>query len=139
MLLRSVALLIAGLVLLNQTARAQDAPIQLTPVSHVLPPHANGAPCCEPPKVCVPLPDKKKTPKVTYSCKTEDFCLPRCSCGLFGKKGCCQACLDCEKPRTRRVLIKKIKEEECDVLKCKPVIATCPAGCAEPIFLPNVK
>jgi hypothetical protein len=76
------------------------------------------------PKICVAEPDKKKTPKTTYDCKTEEFCVPKCPHCCWWKKLCGKGsgegpCLECECPRTKRVLIKKVREEECDILKCK--------------------
>jgi hypothetical protein len=107
------ALLSAGLL----AAVTLPAAAQAEPV-------ASPAPCCEPPKVCVPRPDKKKTTKTIYGCKSEDYCLPRCTCCVLFKlfkKGCCDdCCVQCEKVRTKNVLLKKFKEEECDVVKCKP-------------------
>ena len=102
------------------------------------------APCepCPPAtrKTCVPEPDQKKVTKTVYDCECEDFCLPKCpKFSLHShKKGCdkdCGGCADgacasCEKPRTRKVLIKKfVTHEECGV-KCSvqevPACAPCP-------------
>jgi hypothetical protein len=87
------------------------------------------APCGEvvyqevPCKVCKPVPDKKKTTKVVYECKEEWYCLPKCPCPLhIGKHDCCDSCgnhcLTCEKPRCRRILVKKIITEEVPTTKC---------------------
>lgn len=122
-------------------ASAQAPASEVVPAVHKAPaPSFWSALCCEPPKVCVRVPDKKKETKVTYGCKSEDFCLPRCPhlfAALFHKKGCCDQCLDCEKPRKKNLLIKYIREEECDVLKCKPVAAPCEPACSAPRVAPK--
>ncbi len=74
-------------------------------------------------KVCKPVPDKKKVTKIVYECKEEWYCLPQCPCPLhIGKHDCCDSsgatCPTCEKPRCRRVLIKKIVTEEKPTTKC---------------------
>jgi hypothetical protein len=88
-------------------------------------------------KVCVPQPGKKTITKTVYGDKCVDFCLPKCSLGggLFSK-GCCDSgeCADCEKPRTKKVLIKKTKScGEVDVINCK-VETTCEPACKKSLF-----
>jgi hypothetical protein len=53
-----------------------------------------------------------KTTKTVYEEKCIDFCLPKCSC-LLGCGGCC------EKPRTKKVLVKKTITCECPGTKCE--------------------
>lgn len=91
--------------------------------------------CEEIKKVCVPVPDKRRTTKVIYSCEQEDFCLPKCPHllrGLFSH-GCCHSdcgpCQECEAPRCRNVLYKKTKTEECDSYKCEVRCVVCPPKC----------
>jgi hypothetical protein len=74
-------------------------------------------------KVCKPVPDKKKVTKVVYEYKDEWYCLPKCPCPRHvGKHDCCEPCTSscpmCEKPRCRRVLVKKIITEEKPTTKC---------------------
>jgi hypothetical protein len=71
-------------------------------------------------KVCVPEPAKTKTVKTVYDVKCVDYCLPKCP--HFGwLKGDCGECgTTCDKPRTRRVLVKKLITEEHDTIKCVP-------------------
>lgn len=118
-------------------------------------------------KVCVPKEEKKKVSVPYYECKCEDFCLPKCRFSFSFpkmKKGCpkccepscpapaeCKAggCAECEKPRTRKVLIKKLKSEEVDVVTCKVEerVEMCPVkhkkckdACAPPrVVVPHTK
>jgi len=85
-------------------------------------------------KVCKPLPDKKNVTKVVYECKEEWYCLPKCPCPRhIGKHDCCDPrgtpCPTCEKPRCRRVLVKKFVTEEKPTTKCviEPVSAHTPS------------
>ena len=100
-------------------------------------------PCPEEHKVCVPVPDKLRRTKVIYDCRTVDFCLPKCPHPLFGRgcDGCghcggcgdgCAVCGECEKPRCRKVLIKRLKVEECDTYRCEVQVQPCPAPCPTP-------
>jgi hypothetical protein len=63
-------------------------------------------------KVCKAVPETKK--KTVYSCKEEDFCVPKCRglCHGHGGDDC-----GCATPRTRRVLVKKEVTEECPSVK----------------------
>jgi len=74
-------------------------------------------PCDVPCKVCKPVPDKKKVTKVVYECKEEWYCLSKCP-----KHNCCDPCAApcpaCDKPRCRRILVKKIITEEKPTTKC---------------------
>jgi hypothetical protein len=96
-------LLITGIALLtlsSDAARADEPAMSCCEVCH---------------KVCVPTIEKTKKTKVVYGCKVKDFCLPKCSSNWHG---CCD-CLQCGKPRTKRVLLKRsISSEEC-VPRCK--------------------
>jgi hypothetical protein len=91
---------------------------------------ATGSVCCpREHKVCVPEPSKKKTTNYVYDCKQEDLCLPKCPRVILGRSHCGQpACQDCERHRTKTVLIKKVKIEECDSFKCvaKPGVPCAP-------------
>lgn len=71
-------------------------------------------------KFCKVVPDVKKTQKWVYSCKSEDFCLPKCSCPLHGHKKCdtCAQCLECDGPMTKCLLVKKLVTTECPTSKC---------------------
>src|SRR5262249_28301793 len=55
-----------------------------------------GPTCCGTTKVCVPVCDVKKTTRVVFCSRCEDFCLPRCSFGggLFGRCNSCNSCND---------------------------------------------
>ncbi len=127
-------------VLVKPSATVESAPVG-TPVTHVesVPvgqPCATpccAVHCCEPPKICAPQLDKKKT-HVCYSCKCEEFCLPKCSCWMIFKKRGCESCFECGKVRKRNLLIKHIREEECAVLTCKPTMVPC---VVEHIVVPN--
>ncbi len=86
--------------------------------------------CCTK-KICVPYTDKKVTPKPVYCCKCVDFCVPRCNpWSLLRGKGCCDCETDqtCCKLYTKRVLVKRICEEEECVTKCR--VEEVPACCA---------
>jgi hypothetical protein len=112
-------------------------------------PAAAVAPPCEPAcdcppalmKVCMPAPHKKKHTHVEYRDKCEDYCLPKCGglgC-LFGKKkaACgCEDCIQCDKVRVRKKLVKRIKVEECDELKCEPTWVPCGQPCPAPCETP---
>src|SRR4051794_14183976 len=96
-------------------AAAQDRLASNVPAGHQQYFAPMPAPCCEAVKVCQPRPDIKKTVKVTYGCKAEDYCVPRCGlCTLYTTCTSGGECLRCGKVRTRNILIKKIKNEECD-------------------------
>lgn len=74
-------------------------------------------------RVCKPVPDKKKVAKVVYEFKEEWYSLPKCPCSLhLGKHDCCEPCgtpcPTCDKPRCRRVLVKKFVTEEKPTTKC---------------------
>jgi len=87
-------------------------------------------PACPPPcKICVSEP-KHNTKKV-FSCKAEEYCLPRCDplSWLWGQCGCdCGPC--CELRVRRRLVVKKVPD--CDTWQCvlKDAPPACPAPCA---------
>lgn len=83
---------------------------------------------CAAHKVCVPVPDIKKTPRVVYGMVEKDFCLRKC---CFGANSCHRECKcpQCERVRTKRVLVKKVIVEECPSFKCV-VEERCHPGCA---------
>ena len=109
---------------LTGLAWAADAPPPAGPPAPavVLPPAAPvecAAPCVH--KVCVPEPTTVVKDKVIYDDRCVDYCLPKCSLLSILKGGCgCGAggCADCGHPRSRRVLIKKVVQEECPDVKC---------------------
>jgi hypothetical protein len=85
-----------------------------------------GVACCPTKTVCVPEQYMKKTTKVVYS----SGCEPLCLCYFHGFfKGCGCDSGHCERPYTRRYLIKKIETcEEC-ATKCVPAqVPTCEHG-----------
>lgn len=67
--------------------------------------------------ICTTVPDVKKTVKPVYRCKEEEICLPKCS-HCKQKCGDCSSCPQCGKPRSRRVLVKKLVMEACPTSKC---------------------
>ena len=74
-------------------------------------------------KRCVPAPGVQKKVRWVYDCKTEDFCLPKCSCPLHGLNrhhGCdkCASCIECAHPMKRNLLVKRMVVEECPADKC---------------------
>ncbi|MCI0682664.1 MAG: hypothetical protein L0Y71_11210 [Gemmataceae bacterium] len=100
-------------------------------------------------KVCIAVPDKKKTTTYEYSCKEKDVCLHRCVFGgfhfggLLRGHGCsdsacessCGSCDQCGRPRTVRVLMKKPVSCETDTTKCivthqEACAPACPTSCA---------
>jgi hypothetical protein len=81
-------------------------------------------------KICVPVVEKKKITKTIYDCKSEDFCLPKCLHSYFRKHKCGESCCaECEPPRKRNLLLKKIITTECDHIKCVPVNEPCEPAC----------
>lgn len=114
------------------------------------------APVCSPTcKVVVPTVEKRKNHRICYDCKEVDFVPTRCvktpipthdcpdgDCsrrGPFGFLAHCfgqcpgadgPACIQCGKPHTYKVLIKKVITEEVEVPACKvervPVQPYCP-------------
>jgi len=73
-------------------------------------------------KCCKVVPEKIKTRRTVYGCKTEDYCLPRCPHPWHGQSGCAEgapaACPACSAPRTRQLLLKKEVVEEKSTFKC---------------------
>jgi hypothetical protein len=63
-------------------------------------------------KVCCPEPTTVKTTKTVYEEKCIEFCVPKCSC-LLNCGGCC------EKPHTKKVLVKRTITCECPGTKCE--------------------
>ncbi|MER3416207.1 MAG: hypothetical protein C4297_08370 [Gemmataceae bacterium] len=100
------------------TASAQEMVMPAGHV-HVLSRHDCAAPCGP---VCVPVTDKRVVTKTVYHCKEEPFCLPRCRSLLdllcFWRCDSCDTCVECEPPRTRKVLLKKIVKHEESVVRC---------------------
>lgn len=88
-----------------------------------------GGAACGVKKVCVVVPDVKKTTKTCYSCSSKDVCFPKSSLSCCCSKGCeqggCESCV-----RTVRVLLKKTVTTECPSFKCVPAEAPCEASCA---------
>ncbi len=82
-------------------------------------------------KVCVSECYNKVTPRVVYGSKCIDYCLPTCprfSLGLG--HGCCNtACTTCAENcgpvRSKRVLLKKVVNDECPATRC--VVQLAPA------------
>jgi hypothetical protein len=100
-------------------------------------PHATiGAPmvvcpdtaCCVPTKtVCVPEHYLKKTTKPVYGSRCEPICLCYFR-GLFGGH-CCDGSGHCEKPYTRRYMIKWTRTCEQEAVKCVPAqVPACTGG-----------
>lgn len=86
--------------------------------------------CC---KTCRLVCETKKVPKITYSCKCEDFCVPgpsehSISCDECGKKKHIYT-PTCAEVRTRKVLVKHETMEE--VPSHKWVVENVCAACAE--------
>jgi hypothetical protein len=98
------------------------------------------------------VPTTTKKTKVEYSCQEKDICLPKCSlAGLFhrggghGQTGHGHACGDdcpkvgctqCGKPRTVRVLMKRVVTTECPDTKCEAVLQPGAARCVQPCLAP---
>ena len=121
-----------------------------------LAPHAPD--CCPPPvcKVCVPVPEIKKIPHVSYASIHKDVCFPRCPpCGCGHHCGQCPCPTTCGKPRCINKLVKIVVVEEREVctceVECRAPVCPAPAPCAhgpgpigEPVgaakvILPNKK
>jgi hypothetical protein len=72
----------------------------------------------------------KRNTKTVYACRTEEYCLPRCSllALLQGKCGCERGC--CGDLRIRQRLVVK-KVDACPTQQCVPVEVpvTCPEPC----------
>jgi hypothetical protein len=100
-------------------------------------PQCGGCPTC---KVCVPEPTIKKHPHTVFGVKCVDYCLKKCPPFASLRGGCCNdgcgaACGDCGKPRTKKVLLKKVitcdePDYKCRVeerpVSCQPA---CTNGC----------
>jgi hypothetical protein len=97
--------------------------------------HFGKAPCaedCAPHKVCVPESTTIKKPRVVFSMKCVEYCLPKCSLHARGCDKCDNCDADCGPPRTKRVLMKKVVVDECPGTICvlKPAPACVHgAGC----------
>src|SRR5262245_46709275 len=102
--------------------------------------HHGCGPCddCGGPKTCVPKTETKKVAKPYYDCQCVQFCLPP-KCQLGGHRHGCDdggQCAECCAPRTKKVLIKKIKiEEQCETT-CELQDAPCAEcqPCRQPLF-----
>lgn len=125
----AVAVALCGLGKVNLVSAQEQLPAPIKT-------EACAAPCLE--KVCIAVPDKKKTTTYVYGCKAKDICLLRCppfrlghghgGCGHGGCEDNCGNCADCGRPRTVNVLLKKKVETECDSVKC--VVSHQEAKCA---------
>src|SRR5947207_5083262 len=74
-------------------------------------PAPHGSDCCPPPvcKVCVPVPEIKKIPHVSYASIHKDVCFPRCPpCGCGHHCDQCPCPTTCGKPRTINPLVKNV-------------------------------
>jgi hypothetical protein len=157
---------LCGVLLAASTAAAQSGPVlttesQIVPVAH----HGlHGAPSCQTgpctQTICKPVPAKITIAKTVYGCRDVDFCLPKCShSGMFGcltkglggcgaacghSHGCCaknpcppvDPCPQCEEPRCRKVLLKRIVVTTCDSFTCVPEkvavpVQPCPQPCPQ--------
>ena len=129
--LLTAALVLAAFGLCSTaTTRAQEKIAAPAASGHVAHTEACDAHCLH--KVCIAVPDKKKISKTVYSCTEKDVCLPKCVHGgserINRGHGCndhcasnCpeQGCAACGRPRTVRVLMKKVVTEECPTTKCE--------------------
>jgi hypothetical protein len=84
-------------------------------------------------KVCRPVCEIKKVPKVTYDCECEDFCVPGKSCHSVVCDECGNKCHvytpTCGKVRTRMKLVKN--ETMVEKVTYKWVVETVCCGCRE--------
>jgi hypothetical protein len=139
--MKSHVLAIVCAVTVGGVARAQGGPAVASLASDsaaVAPGCAACPPCAH--KICVVEPAKKKITKTIYDCRSEDFCLPKCTHGLlrFHRHKACDGCeVDCctqceKKIRTKNVLYKKIITTECDYLKCVVKEEPCHVPCPPP-------
>jgi hypothetical protein len=88
----------------------------------------DGAGCVPTHTICVPEHYTKKTTKVVFSCGSEPLCLCYFH-GLFAGHGCGCDSGHCERPYTRRYLIKKVRPCEEDATKCVPAqVPACGRG-----------
>jgi hypothetical protein len=108
-------------------------------------PHAPD--CCPPPvcHVCVPVPEIKKIPHVSYASIHKEVCFPRCPpCGCGHGCGQCPCPTTCGKPRTIHRLVKIVEIEEREVCTCEaqchapacPAPAPCAHGVPGPVGEP---
>ncbi len=95
-------------------------------------------------KVCRVVEDVKKTPKTSYSCECKDFCIPgksefcgyKCECGPCCTGKCKKVWKPtCGEARTKRVLIKTVKQKEEKTHKYE-VIEVCAACACNGLCLP---
>jgi len=121
-----------GSALLAGTAWAEPAApaasLPAAPVAAVVDVPAGACPCCVTTrKVCCPEPAIQVKTTTTYSCRCENFCVPKCA--LFGHG--CTDCQDCGKVRTRSVLVIHQHVTECPTIQCVPreVMDETPVGC----------
>ncbi|MCS6897762.1 MAG: hypothetical protein NZM29_07280, partial [Nitrospira sp.] len=71
-------------------------------------------------KVCKVVPEVKKVEKWVYDYKTVDFCVPKCSLHGTLENSCssCQPSMQCDRPMSKNVLIKRKVVEEVKTQKC---------------------
>jgi hypothetical protein len=137
-----LGLVLAGGAFAQQPMR--DMP-QGTPVSgpYAMPDPATGhnratvhgdAGCCTPTQtVCVPEIAVRKVETFVYRKDCEPFCVPKCTCGMFGHHDC-GSCPSCECPRTRYILVRKVCRCDEEYVKCNPVcVPACAPGCPAPL------
>lgn len=82
---------------------------------------------CGDARICQQVPTTKKVTHVVYECKVEWYCLTKCPLHI-GRRICSsgQICTGCDKPRSRRILVKKFITVEEPTTKCS--VETVPAA-----------
>ena len=117
----------AGTCVVHTSAEVRCGPICNAPCHAPCNAPCN-APCHAPPQqTCVPEPDVRKVPHTCYSKLCVDFCVPKCAwLSCFNR---CGICPECEHPRTRYILVKKVRIEERPTFKCVPGCAPACVGC----------
>ncbi len=78
--------------------------------------------CCEHQSsctICVPQKTAKNQRDTLYRSQTKTVCLPRCGWVLLG--ACPEECIECGRPRTVRVLLKKVVDHPQPAVRCVPI------------------
>jgi hypothetical protein len=97
-----------------------------------------------PDKVCQPKVETKSVITRCYDDVCEDFCYPRCAFFSFFGCGCCGGCDSgcpdgkCDRLRTKKILVVKLRKHDECVHTCVPE-PICPApacGVPAPAFIP---